>query len=314
MKQIVDKLNDIAKAIDPNVTIPSTNLITDSLDAITKAYGGTPSDSDLIVDKLEDIAGVAHGGEGSAYIELVPKGTITAEYDSEVGFNIAILPIEIPTGMILKVTINDVEYIATYDEGYGAYYEEGSFDFSEYPFAIFGDTMVFENSGTYTVEILGAGGGGGGGFTPQGTINITKNGEFIVRDYEYAGVAVYPEFSKINITRLDNLTEVSVNFFGVQVSMLESSNNRVSIKEYRISAGSTVTCDYVPARSNGNWVMFAFMVSAGYEVDITPRTMSNDITPIDYCINGTMTYGVFVQEGNGDVTRNMAITLRATAS
>ena len=35
--------------------IPQTDLIIDSLDAITKAYGGTPNDSNLIVDKLEDI-------------------------------------------------------------------------------------------------------------------------------------------------------------------------------------------------------------------------------------------------------------------
>ena len=55
MKQIVDKLNKIAKKIDENVEIPQTDLIIDSLDAITKAYGGTPNDSNLIVDKLEDI-------------------------------------------------------------------------------------------------------------------------------------------------------------------------------------------------------------------------------------------------------------------
>ena len=55
MKQIVDKLNKIAKKIDESVEIPQTDLIIDSLDAITKAYGGTPNDSHLIVDKLEDI-------------------------------------------------------------------------------------------------------------------------------------------------------------------------------------------------------------------------------------------------------------------
>lgn len=72
MKQIVDKLNKIAKAIDENVDIPESNLITDSLDAITTALGGTPNDSSLIVDKLEDIAGVATGGGGSN-----PTGTIS---------------------------------------------------------------------------------------------------------------------------------------------------------------------------------------------------------------------------------------------
>lgn len=69
MKQIVDKLNNIAKAIDENVELPTTDLIVDSLDAITRAYGGTPLESNLIVDKLEDIAGVAHGG-------ITPTGTI----------------------------------------------------------------------------------------------------------------------------------------------------------------------------------------------------------------------------------------------
>lgn len=64
MKQIVDKLNKIAKAIDSDVTISNRKLIIDSLDSITKAFGGTPNDSNLIVDKLETIARVAHGGGG----------------------------------------------------------------------------------------------------------------------------------------------------------------------------------------------------------------------------------------------------------
>lgn len=62
MKQITDKLNDIAKAIDESVELPTSDLIVDSLDAITKAFGGTPSESGLIVDKLDDIAKVATGG------------------------------------------------------------------------------------------------------------------------------------------------------------------------------------------------------------------------------------------------------------
>ena len=66
MKQIVDKLNKIAKAVDENVEIPATDLITDSLDAITDAFGGTKTDSKLIVDKLDDIANCVHGGGGSS--------------------------------------------------------------------------------------------------------------------------------------------------------------------------------------------------------------------------------------------------------
>ena len=75
MKQITDKLNKIAQAIDESVELPTTDLIIDSLDAITKAYGGTPNDSNLIVDKLEAIAGVAHGGDS------IPKCTVTFNND-----------------------------------------------------------------------------------------------------------------------------------------------------------------------------------------------------------------------------------------
>ena len=81
MKQIVDKLNKIALAIDENVEIPTTDLIIDSLDAITKAYGGTPNDSKLIVDKLEAISEVAHGG-------TTPTGTITITENGE-GIDVA---------------------------------------------------------------------------------------------------------------------------------------------------------------------------------------------------------------------------------
>ncbi len=86
MKQIVDKLNKIAKKIDENVDIPNTDLITDSLDAITTALGGTPNDSNLIVDKLEDIAGVAHGGGGSSNEEYVilPSGEYTIDPDKPI--------------------------------------------------------------------------------------------------------------------------------------------------------------------------------------------------------------------------------------
>lgn len=80
MKQIVDKLNKIAKAIDSDVTISNRKLIIDSLDSITKAFGGTPNDSKLIVDKLEDIANYVHGG-GGTYTEtyqFIKGGTYTA--------------------------------------------------------------------------------------------------------------------------------------------------------------------------------------------------------------------------------------------
>lgn len=80
MKQIVDKLNKIAKKIDESVEIPQTDLIIDSLDAITKAYGGTPNDSNLIVDKLEDI----YNNIGSA-----PTGNIEITENTTEPLNIA---------------------------------------------------------------------------------------------------------------------------------------------------------------------------------------------------------------------------------
>lgn len=70
MKQIVDKLNKIAKAIDENTTIPKRKLIIDSLDAITKALQGTIVNSHLIVDKLDRIAKAIkdyHGGGGNSF-------------------------------------------------------------------------------------------------------------------------------------------------------------------------------------------------------------------------------------------------------
>lgn len=76
MKQITDKLNKIAQAIDESVELPTSDLIIDSLDAITKAYGGTPNDSHLIVDKLDAIADVASGGgSGSGTINITENGT-----------------------------------------------------------------------------------------------------------------------------------------------------------------------------------------------------------------------------------------------
>lgn len=79
MKQIVDKLNKIAKAIDSDVTISNRKLIIDSLDSITKAFGGTPNDSKLIVDKLEDIASYVHGGGGGDFVYIVNEDVVIDE-------------------------------------------------------------------------------------------------------------------------------------------------------------------------------------------------------------------------------------------
>lgn len=132
MKQIVEQLNKIAKKIDANVDIPDSDLIIDSLDAITKAYGGTPNDSNLIVDKLEDIAGVASkgGGGGSSEIALIPEQTVSLEpYGEGTPLGIAEL-----TGVTIDpeahfsaipVKINNELYLLEYDDtindGLGGY-------------------------------------------------------------------------------------------------------------------------------------------------------------------------------------------------
>ena len=96
MKQIVDKLNKIAKKINENVELSDKDLIIDSLDSITKAYGGTPNDSNLIVDKLEDIynnIGPAVSGnieitENGENINVAPFATATVNVSSTERFEL----------------------------------------------------------------------------------------------------------------------------------------------------------------------------------------------------------------------------------
>lgn len=190
MKQIVDKLNKIAKAIDESVELPTTDLIIDSLDAITTAYGGTPNDSNLIVDKLDAIAEVAHGG-------ITPTGTITITENTEPGspLDIAqyryadvsvsggsepiilnettITPEEMQglyigsTGVnidtllfpSIDVIYNGTSYTMSYDNvfGYGDYdFDNDMPDFTNYPLYIGSNGMVItENNGSYLLEIKG---------------------------------------------------------------------------------------------------------------------------------------------------------------
>ena len=88
MKQIVDKLNKIAKKINENVELSDRDLIIDSLDSITKAYGGTPNDSTLIVDKLDDIYNnIGSGGGDLTSATFTENGTFKAEDFEAVGWN-----------------------------------------------------------------------------------------------------------------------------------------------------------------------------------------------------------------------------------
>lgn len=96
MKQIVDKLNKIAKKINENVELSDRDLIIDSLDSITKAYGGTPNDSTLIVDKLDDIynniapavSGNIEITENGENINVAPYATATVNVSSTERFEL----------------------------------------------------------------------------------------------------------------------------------------------------------------------------------------------------------------------------------
>lgn len=119
MKQIVDKLNKIAKKINANVELSDRDLIIDSLDSITKAYGGTPNDSNLIVDKLEDIynnIGSAPSGnieitENGENINVAPYATATVNVSGGGGGG------GLPTMALTIVNDTGEELAAYYDMG-----------------------------------------------------------------------------------------------------------------------------------------------------------------------------------------------------
>ena len=145
MKQIIDKLNKIAKKIDESVEIPQTDLIIDSLDAITKAYGGTPNDSNLIVDKLEDIynnIGPAVSGnieitENGENINVAPYATATVNVaGGGVEGPFCVLEIENTAAASGKYYIDsdqlDVNYFMCFDPYSGYYaYNLINYEFSE---------------------------------------------------------------------------------------------------------------------------------------------------------------------------------------
>lgn len=146
MKQIVDKLNKIAKAIDSDVTISNRKLIIDSLDSITKAYGGTPNNSKLIVDKLEDIANYVHGG-GGTYTEtyqFIKGGTYTAASPNlflEIGSDSTeIFPL---TDVIINVNGEDCLFV----------WQGGEWECEEKQYSITGNAsfMYVQEPGTYTI-------------------------------------------------------------------------------------------------------------------------------------------------------------------
>lgn len=148
MKQIVDKLNKIAKAIDSDVTISNRKLIIDSLDSITKAFGGTPNNSKLIVDKLEDIANYVHGG-GGTYTEtyqFLKGGTYTVT-SPNLFCNIGSNTDEILPYTDVTLNINGEDCAFEWKEG------SGEWECAEKQYSINGkgNTLSVEEPGTYTI-------------------------------------------------------------------------------------------------------------------------------------------------------------------
>lgn len=123
MKQIVDKLNKIAKKINENVELSDRDLIIDSLDSITKAYGGTPNDSTLIVDKLDDIynnIGPAVSGnieitENGENINVAPYATATVNVSGGDSPLLCTFTVVNETGSEQEMPVTGLQY---YVDGY----------------------------------------------------------------------------------------------------------------------------------------------------------------------------------------------------
>lgn len=121
MKQIVDKLNKIAKKINDNVELSDRDLIIDSLDSITKAYGGTPNDSNLIVDKLDDIynniapavSGNIEITENGENINVAPYATATVNVSGGSGINLRAVNIKFVNYSGSNLTLSDIIYAKT---------------------------------------------------------------------------------------------------------------------------------------------------------------------------------------------------------
>lgn len=190
MKQIVDKLNKIAKKIDESVEIPQTDLIIDSLDAITKAYGGTPNDSNLIVDKLEDI-----------YNNISPAVSGNIEI-TENGENINVAPyatatVNVSGGMNLLKT----ESLGTISNSSGAAVDTTKTvvvnDINDYDVLLVLIVSAATEQGTHKAsftEVMLA-----GGTTKSSANNITRNMQYIngatgviTSSYNTSSLGVYP--------------------------------------------------------------------------------------------------------------------------
>ena len=165
MKQITDSLNDIAVAINPEVELPQSKLIVDSLDAITKAYGGTPTQSNLIVDKLDDIAQVATVGSSEPGT-IIPAGTLRVEQN---GDNIDVaeyahLQVAVSSEIYTrKISLNTtggnvaVKYVAADSpQGYLGFFSHSSGNYTECYVGIDGNgdyiLYLYKHSNNFTLD------------------------------------------------------------------------------------------------------------------------------------------------------------------
>jgi len=94
-------------------------------------------------------------GGGSSW-QTVYDGSVTTE-ENEFGMIVGLIE-DAPelTADELKITFNGVEYICPKNAEFGSYgapFNEGTFDWSEYPFNINGSNLVTQTAGTYTLKI-----------------------------------------------------------------------------------------------------------------------------------------------------------------
>ena len=252
MKQIVDKLNKIAKKIDESVEIPQTDLIIDSLDAITTAFGGTPSESKLIVDKLDDIASVAHGGGGTSYITYLAETTITTEEVEDGIYLVDLGDVSIPWETTpLYITFDGDDYIVEWNEqeNYGAIWTDpDGFDWSTYPFSIYnmqdeGIQILTEVEGNHTIEIKGE-----EGEQPQIVVeelNATRNKTYTAEEghaYNPVVVNVTPNpnvvFTGTLTVTLGNTTASIINV--TYASAFQYDITRIQLTSENVSSYKTI--------------------------------------------------------------------------
>lgn len=153
--------------------------------------------------------------EGGGYSwQTVFEGSVTTEQFALVYRG------EIPnysgsTADTIKVTFNGVEYTCSKngDGTYGAFDGEDGWNWDEYPFAIYGDSLVTPDAGTYTLKIE----------EPQsGDSDLTW---------------ILPEQT---VTLVDQPVEIT----GLRLDLIPNSVRYVALKSTSAELGGNITCYY----------------------------------------------------------------------